>query len=142
MPAPVPNPTDPSAYPPCVEHGIWTPIPRDPPEGDHRIKLRDIDPDESHRIKETGIMSFHLVGCSGDFSNHVPGVAVAKSMGAQVADPHLGGGTGNAARASFLFHLGDVVYKDEDASDPDAKNQPLIYNSQFYSQYTSYERQI
>jgi hypothetical protein len=142
MPAPVPNPTDPSAYPPCVEHGIWTPIPRDPPGGDHRIKLRDIDPDESHRIKQAGIMSFHLVGCSGDFSNHVPGTAVAKSMGAQVADPHLGGGTESAAPSSFLFHLGDLVYKDEDASDPDAKNQPLIYNSQFYSQYTSYERQI
>jgi hypothetical protein len=87
-------------------------------------------------------MSFHAVGCSGDFGNHIPGLEVAKAMAAQVGDPHAGGGSGSAMPASFLFHLGDVVYKDEDPSDPDAKDQALMYNSQFYAQYTSYQRQI
>jgi len=142
MPASSPNPTDPSAYPPCVEHGVWTPVPRDPPAHADSIKLKDVDPDESHRVKQRGVMSFHTVGCSGDFGNHVPGLEVAKAMAAQVADPHAGGGSGSAMAASFLFHLGDVVYKDEDPSDPDAKDQALMYNSQFYAQYTSYQRQI
>jgi hypothetical protein len=63
-------------------------------------------------------------------------------MAAQVSDPNVGGGRRNAAPASFLFHLGDVVYKDEDPKDPNAKDQSLMYNSQFYSQYTSYQRKI
>jgi acid phosphatase type 7 len=41
-----------------------------------------------------------------------------------------------------LFHLGDLVYKDEDPSDPEGKDQALMYNSQFYAQYTSYGRNI
>jgi hypothetical protein len=142
VPAPSPNPADPSAYPPCVEHGVWTPIPRDSPDHAASIKLKDVDPDESHRVKQRGVMSFHTVGCSGDFGNHVPGLEVAKAMEAQVADPHAGGGSGTAVPASFLFHLGDVVYKDEDPSDPNARDQSPMYNSQFYAQYTSYQRQI
>src|SRR5262249_43222669 len=139
---PLPNPADPSSYPPCVEHGVWTPIPQTSPGDAHHVKLKDIDPDESHRIRQTGVMSFHAVGCSGDFGNHVPGLAVAKAMAAQVSDPHAGGGRRNAVPASFLFHLGDIVYKDEDPNDPNAKDQSLMYNTQFYSQYTSYQRQI
>ena len=142
MPAPSSNPADPSAYPPCVEHGIWTPIPIKPPDDADSIKFKEIDPDESHRVKQRGVMSFHAVGCSGDFGNHAPGLAVAKAMAAQVPDPHVGGGSGSAMPASFLVHLGDVVYKDEDPSDPNAKDQSLMYNSQFYAQYTSYQRQI
>ena len=142
MPDQSPTPADPSSYPPCVEHGVWTPIPRAPPGDAHHIKLKDLDPDESHRIRQTGVLSFHTVGCSGHFGNHVPGLEVAKAMTAQVSDPNVGGGRRNAAPASFLFHLGDVVYKDEDPKDPNAKDQSLMYNSQFYSQYTSYQRQI
>jgi hypothetical protein len=114
MPDQSPTPADPSSYPPCVEHGVWTPIPRDLPGDAHHIKLKDLDPDESHRIRQTGVLSFHTVGCSGHFGNHVPGLEVAKAMAAQVSDPNVGGGRRNAAPASFLFHLGDVVYKDED----------------------------
>jgi hypothetical protein len=142
MPAPSVNPADPAAYPPCVEHGTWTPIPRDPPGGPHLIKLKDIDPDASHRVKKSGVMSFHTVGCTGDYNNHVPGLEIARAMAAQVANSRVGGGSQSAAEASFLFHLGDVVYKDEDPSDPNAKDQSMMYNSQFYAQYTSYQRQI
>src|SRR5260370_9992440 len=131
-----------SCYPPCVEHGIWTPIPVAPPSGAHRVRLRDIEPDESHTVKQRGVMTFHTVGCSGDFKDHVPGFQVAKAMAAQISDPRAGGGSSAAVAASFLYHLGDLVYKDEDPSDPEGKDQALMYNSEFYAQYTSYGRNI
>ena len=87
-------------------------------------------------------MTFHTVGCSGDFKDHVPGLQVAKAMAAQISDPRAGGGSSAAVAASFLYHLGDLVYKDEDPSDPDGKDQALMYNSEFYAQYTSYGRNI
>jgi len=141
MPDPSPTP-DHLSYPPCVEHGVWTPIPQAPPTDAHHMKLKDVDPDVSHRIKQTGVMSFHTVGCSGDFGNHVPGLEVAKAMSEQVSDPNAGDGHRNAAPASFLYHLGDIVYKDDDPKEPNTKDQSLMYNTQFYSQYTSYRRQI
>jgi hypothetical protein len=132
----------PPAYPTCVEPGVWTPVPVDPPGGSHRLALKDIDPDESHVIKQRGILSFHAVGCSGDFKNHTSGLQVAKAMAAQISNPRAIGGSSTAACASFLFHLGDVVYKDEDPSDPEGKDQEVMYNSQFYDQFTSYDRNI
>src|SRR5260370_6079696 len=131
-----------SCYPPCVEHGIWTPIPVAPPSGAHRVRLRDIDPDESRTVKQRGIMTCHTVGCTGDFKDHVPGLQAAKAMAVQISNPRVGGGSSAAVAASFLFHLGDLVYKDEDPSDPQGKDQALMYNSQFYAQYTSYGRNI
>src|SRR6478672_4907870 len=130
------------SYPPSVEHGIWTPIAAAYPSGDHHLALKDIDPDESHAIKQRGVMTFHSVGCSGDFADHVPGLQVAKAMAAQIPDPRAGGGSQAAVAASFLFHLGDLVYKDEDPSDPQGKDQALMYNSQFYAQYAGYGRNV
>ena len=141
-PSPTANSSATSSYPPCVEHGIWSPIPTAPPSGDHRLKLKDIDPDESRTVKQRGVITFHAVGCSGDFKDHVPGLQVARAMAAQILDPRAGGGRSTAVAASFLFHLGDLVYKDEDPSDPEGKDQALMYNSQFYAQYTSYGRNI
>ena len=87
-------------------------------------------------------MTFHTVGCTGDFKDHVPGLQVAKAMAAKISDPRAGGGSSAAVAASFLFHLGDLVYKDEDPSDPEGKDQALMYNPEFYAQYTSYGRNI
>jgi hypothetical protein len=53
-----------------------------------------------------------------------------------------GGGNPTAVGASFLFHLGDVVYKDDDPSDPEGKDQAAMYNSQFYAQFANYGREI
>jgi hypothetical protein len=128
------------AYPACVEHGVWIPIP--PPSGLHRLTLKDIDPDESHAVKQRGVLSFHAIGCSGDFKDHLPGLRVAKAMAAQISNPRVNGGSATAVGASFFFHLGDVVYKDEDPSDPEGKDQAAMYNSQFYAQFTSYDRNI
>src|SRR5260221_13868278 len=130
------------AYPACVEHGVWTSIPVDPPSGSHRLALKDIDIDESHAVKQRGVLSFHAVGCSGDFKNHLPGLQGAKAMAAQISNPRVSGGSSRAVGTSFLFHLGDVVYKDEDPSDPEGKDQAAMYDSQFYAQFTSYDRNI
>jgi hypothetical protein len=129
-------------YPACVEHGVWVPVPVGPPSGSHRLTLKDIDPNESHAVKERGILSFHAVGCSGDFKDHVPGLQVAKSMAAQISNPQVSGASSKAVGASFLFHLGDIVYKNEDPSDPVGKDQAAMYNSQFYAQFTGYHRNI
>lgn len=129
-------------YPACVEHGVWTSIPVDPPSGSHRLTLKEIDPDEAHAVKERGVLSFHAVGCSGDFKDHLPGLQVAKAMAAQISNPRVSGGSSRAVGTSFLFHLGDVVYKDEDPSDPEGKDQAAMYNSQFYAQFTGYDRNI
>jgi len=130
------------SFPPCVEHGVWTPIPVAPPGGAQRLTFKDIDPDESRAVKQRGVLSFHALGCSGDFKDHTPGLQVAKAMASQISDSRAGGGSSEAVESSFLFHLGDVAYKGEDPSDPEGKDQSLICNSQFYAQYRSYSRNI
>ena len=130
------------AYPACVEHGVWNPIPVDPPAGLHSLKFKDVDGDEAHAIRQRGVLSFHAVGCSGDFKEHLPGSLVAKAMTAQISNPRASAGNQAAVGASFLFHLGDLLYKDEDPSDPDGKDQAMMYNSQFYAQYANYGREI
>jgi hypothetical protein len=130
------------SYPACVEHGVWVPIPVAPPTGSQHLKLKDVDANESRAVRERNLLTFHTVGCSGDFKDHRPGVLVAKAMGAQISNPHGNGGNSAAAGASFLFHLGDLVYKDEDPSDPEGKDQAAMYNSQFYSQFAGYSREI
>jgi Calcineurin-like phosphoesterase len=76
----------PPSFPPCVEHGVWSPIPIDPPGGPQLLKLKDIDPDESRAIRERGVMTFHAVGCSGDFKDHLPGSMYNSQFYAQYAN--------------------------------------------------------
>jgi hypothetical protein len=132
----------PVSDPSCVEHGVWSPIPVGPPGGAHRLKLKDVDGAEAQAIRERGVISFHAVGCSGNFKDHLPGSMVAKAMAAQINHPRVYAGSPAAVGASFLFHLGDLVYKDEDQADPDGKDQATMYNSQFYVQFANYTRQI
>jgi hypothetical protein len=131
-----------ATYPECVEHGVWVPISTEPPDDELSLKLKEIDPDESHSIKERGVLSFHTLGCSGYYPDQEPGKRVAAAIATQVGQPGIYGGTSGAAPASFLFHLGDISYKDEDPSNPAAKDQATIYNAQFYAQYAAYRRNI
>ncbi len=146
----------------CVEHGVWTPVLRAPPASPEAfaLKLRDVDAQEHDRIVRAGRMAFHAVGCTGAFGDHQAQVAVASAMAAQIDDPGAHGLPGGAAApASFLFHLGDVVYKpgatsdagsDADESGPadpaaDAVarvDQATMYNDQLYAPYTAYRRSI
>src|SRR5262249_12355550 len=56
----------------CVEKGIWTPIPTPPPPGALQFSLKDVAPEESHAIKQRGVMTFHLAGCTGDSEHPTP----------------------------------------------------------------------
>jgi len=93
-------------------------------------------------MKDSGVMSFHLAGCTGDFANHVPETAVAHAMSKQVEDPCIYGGNPSAPPASFFFHLGDIVYKDEDKTDAERADQQKLYNDHFYTPYARYPRNI
>jgi hypothetical protein len=129
----------------CVEHGIWTPIPVAPPTALSKftLKLSAVDSSENDRIKKAALMTFHMTGCTGDFSDHEPQAIVADAMAAQAQAPgSVGIRKGPATNASFLFHLGDVVYKDDDKADPAGDDQKRMYNAQFYAPYTNYGRSI
>lgn len=134
--------TPPVEYPKCVEHGVWTPIPQPPPSGPLVLKLKDIDAEESEAVKAGGILSFHLAGCTGDFANHVPEAAVGRAMATQAVQPQQFGGLPAARTASFFFHLGDIVYKDEDKTDLERADQQKLYNEHFYQPYADYPRNI
>jgi hypothetical protein len=126
----------------CVEHGIWTAIPVDPPPGSLRLKLKEVDPDESRRIKEQNVLTIHAIGCSGDYDDHTPGYRVAHCLAEQASNPVANGGYPKAKPTSFLFHLGDIVYKAETVAEGGGKDQPEIYQNQFYRQYSGYPRNI
>jgi hypothetical protein len=141
--------TDPALK--CVEDGTWTPLPVDPPAGDLRLRLKDVDPDESRAVRQRGVLSFHLAGCTGDPAHPEPLAKVAEAMARQVADPHAHGGHAGAAPASFFFHLGDIVYKPKPppngpqakhAKDPHGKDQSLLYGKHFFAPYHGYGRGI
>ena len=125
-----------------VEQGVWTDVPREPPRKPGRfvLRLKDVDRREYNRVKRSGVLTFHAVGCTGDFLDHRPQDAVAAALAAQVRDPGPLGGP--AAKASFLFHLGDVAYKDENRADQDRAEQRRLYNEQFFAPYAAYPRPI
>ena len=134
----------------CVEHGVSTAVPVSPPTAGRSSALdfRAADPDEDERIKNSGVLTFHTVGCSGDFSDHIPQSQVAEAMVAQLTDPDLSDDqNGPATAPSFLFHLGDIVYKEDGKTDSDdvapgepsdSADQKQMYNAQFYRPYTNY----
>ena len=142
-PAPAPGTTQ-SQLPACVEHGVWTPIPTPPPKSasGYRLKLRDVALAESKLIKRRGVMTFHAVGCSAAFGQPVPGKRTAEAMTAQINRPRVFGGTTNAVPASFLYHLGDIVYKADDKTNVSGNDQASMFNQQFFAQYSGYERKI
>ena len=132
----------PPGYPPCVEHGIWTAVPVPPPAGPLRLRLRDVDRHESRAVKQRGVMSFHVTGCTGHYDNHVPQSKVARAMARQAAEPHCYGGAADAVAASFFFHLGDIVYKGDDPDDPERADQRKLIAEQFYAAYAGYPGNI
>jgi acid phosphatase type 7 len=138
---------------PCVEKGIWVSIPKPPPQGSElRLNLKDVDSISSERVKSTKRLTFHAVGCSGRYEQFPngpqPGVLVAQAMEKQAVSPGVYGGCASAEPSAFLFHLGDIVYKEEAAngstasSDSEVKDQGTLYNTQFYGQYNSYKPAI
>ena len=129
-------------YPQCVEHGIWSPVRNGPPEGPLILKLKDVDAKLSSDIKDAEVMSFHVTGCTGHYGNHQPGRAVARAMASQIADPRSGGGSETTKPAAFFFHLGDIIYKDTDSSNPERADMQKLFNEQFYETYAGYPQEI
>lgn len=144
--APEPSPTSrPTSMLHCVEHGIWTPLPTPPSTrlSAFTLRLRTVDPRRHVAIKRAGAMTFHLTGCAGSFTDHTPQRAVAQALTEQASDPSVGGGANSLARKpAFLYHLGDIVYKDDNQEDPEGADQREMYNAQFYQPYTTYPRHI
>jgi hypothetical protein len=126
----------------CVEHGVWVPIPRESPPGPLMLRLKDVDSKESAAVKRNGVMTFHMTGCTGHFGHPVPQAKVATAMARQITAPHSFGGTKHAVAPSFFYHLGDIVYKDEDKSDQERADQQKLYNEHFYVPYSGYGRNI
>jgi hypothetical protein len=106
------------------------------------LRLKDVDAAESAAIKKQGVMTFHAAGCTGHFGRHIPKVKVAEAMARQIAEPRSFGGDRRALAPSFFFHLGDVVYKDDDRTDPQRADQQKLFNEHFYSPYAGYGRNI
>jgi acid phosphatase type 7 len=128
-------------YPKCVENGCWAQISRPRPKGPLMLKLRDVDASLSRRIKDHGVMSFHLTGCTGHYSIPAPRRAVAEAMAAQAKGARTGGGN-KAAKAAFFFHLGDIIYKDPNRQNPEREDMQKLFNEQFYATYKDYPGEI
>jgi acid phosphatase type 7 len=142
------------SFPDCVELGLWTAIPQPPPSS-LSLKLDEVNKDASQAIKATGVMTFHAVGCTGCRNDQRVAAKVADTMAAQVDQPHRWGGTTTATSASFLYHLGDLVYKkdkEHEEEQPDALSPVKsegdrtdfgdFYNTQFYQPYKVYKPPI
>jgi len=129
-------------YPKCVENGCWAQISRPRPKGPLMLKLKEVDANLSRRIKDDGVMSFHLTGCTGHYGIPAPGQAVAEAMAAQAKDARAGGGSEAAKAAAFFFHLGDMIYKDPDKENPEREDMQKLFNEQFYTTYKDYPREI
>ena len=117
----------------CAEHGVWTTPPKPPPAGQKPLDFSVIDADENKRIVSSGKMSFAMVGCSGDPTDHTETKAVAHAI---AADPD----------ASFFYHLGDIIYlekgSDATTAGSETSDTPALWNQQFYYPYTKYGKQI
>jgi acid phosphatase type 7 len=133
-------------WPDCVELGVWTKIPLPPPTS-LRLKLKEVAKKESQTIEARGVMTFHAVGCTGCHADQMATTQMATAMAVQVDHPHRFGGAPAAVPASFLYHLGDVVYKkDKDTAGEQSPPPPpekhhdfaRLYDTQFYAPYAAY----
>jgi hypothetical protein len=135
-----------ASFPDCVELGVWTPIPQSPP-ADLVLHLKQIAPDVSQAIKDRQTLSFHAVGCTGCHADQQATTQVAQAMAVQAVHPYRFGGTPAAVPISFLYHLGDVVYKkDKDTAGDQSPLPPPehrkdfgeLYDRQFYGPFAAY----
>jgi calcineurin-like phosphoesterase family protein len=149
MPAkPEPSPAD--AAPKCVEHHPWTPLPVPPPRrlSAFTLRLGDVDAKARGRVRTSGTLTFHMLGCSGAFVDHEPQRHVARALVAQLHERTATSATPAAdnappgGRPSFLYHLGDIVYKDDNAADELGAIQSAMYRDQFFTPYADYHRPI
>jgi acid phosphatase type 7 len=137
-------------WPDCVEMGVWTSIPSSAPDS-LRLKLKEVDEAASQAIKDRNVMTFHAVGCTGCHADQQATGRVAAAMAVQVHHPQRFGGSATAVPASFMYHLGDVVYKkDKDTAGDQSPTADIekhhdfaqLYDTQFYGPYAVYTTPI
>ncbi len=138
----------PTALPPpsaasCAENGVWTGVPDFIPAPDpdaiekYTLTLEEVAAPRPNNNPQT--LTFHATGCSASFDEHTAQQAVAAAMTTQLTDPTSGHINTPAVPASFLYLLGDVVYKPTEQMKYDQGN---MYNEQFYTPYSAYNRPI
>lgn len=111
----------------AAERVSFQPIPFEP-KGPYpyRVRLGQILGNEAvDRIAASGRLVFHTMGDTGGVKDGKSQVLVAKGLEASFA--------GNARPASFLYHLGDVIYY---------KGEIDNYFDQFYDPYEHYPAPI
>ena len=137
-----PTANSPADYPPCVEHSVWTPIPVPPPawaaaaEAQGR-RCRRIQSGQGQRDAFLPPGRLH-----GRFREPPAGNGRRPGHDQTGRMPQCFGGLAGVPKASFFFHLGDIVYKDEDKTDLQRADQQKLYNEHFYTPYAGYPRNI
>ena len=127
----------------CAENGVWTGVPDFIPAPDpnsiekYTLKLEEVAAPRPNNNAQA--LTFHATGCSANFDEHTAQQAVAAAMTTQLTDPTSGHINTPAVPASFLYLLGDVVYKPTEQMKYDQGN---MYNEQFYTPYSAYNRPI
>ncbi|MDE2580378.1 MAG: metallophosphoesterase [Rhodospirillales bacterium] len=105
-------------------HGSdFQPLPAPTGPAPYRLDLAAVVPDAVQAMARAGGMVLHIAGDTGGVRNPVPQELVAAGL------EHDAGQAGALGRPAFLYHLGDVIYFDGQASE---------YYPQFYSPYEHY----
>ena len=127
----------------CVENGVWTGapdfLPYPDPDSVEAFILALADVAATRPNASKNVLTFHATGCSANFEEHTAQQAVAAAMTTQLTDPTSGHINTPAVPASFLYLLGDVVYKPTEQMKYDQGN---MYHEQFYTPYSAYNRPI
>src|SRR5215467_9125107 len=105
----------------------FEPLPRPLGQPPYHYDLEAAAPGITAKVEKFGQLVFHTVGDTGGIKNSDYQAAVAGQMKTDLINPN------EAARPSFFFHLGDVVYYNGEVDE---------YYDQFYSPYDHYDPPI
>jgi hypothetical protein len=84
---------------------LFRPLPEPPGEPPYHLSLEEVLPaDQMEQIRSSGRIAFHVAGDTGGVKSPEPQIIVMKHMERDFATPDP------AARPTFFYHLGDVVY--------------------------------
>jgi len=98
-------------------------LPKPTGKAPYRLALSSLIPDQLETIEKSGGISFHVLGDTGGTKTLEPTHVVEAAMESDFDDHN----------PSFLYHLGDVIYKFGEASE---------YYPQFYEAYAHYPAPI
>jgi acid phosphatase type 7 len=110
---------------PVVPDASFVPLPEPAGEAPYRLALEDVvGPERADAILAGGQLRFHALGDSGGDVDPRPQRAVAEALVRDLDGPPA---------ASFMYHLGDVVYP---------RGEETGYRAQFWGPYADYHAPI